>query len=577
MGYSLLIGAFLAAQVTTHTYALVFTAYGLVVYAALYLLLASGTLGQRTRAALPFALPLALVPLVAALLGAAQLLPLLEMARYSNRALSLAEATQFSLSPSQTLTGLLFPAPNVGHEWTIYPGLLTLALAAAAWNARRERPVIIIGVLTITGMLLALGSYTPLYGVAYRLLPGLSWMRTPARLWFLVTLGLAILAAYGFEQWQELWRFPSRRVLRLVLVAGMGVALVLSLDVVFLLGQGGRGAWGLGVFGVLSAALLLWVLRRRPTPAFAWLALLLIATDLLTFGYSLIRFMPQSEVVAQGQEPAQWLASQDGIYRVYSPSYSLPQPAVTEAGLEQIDGVEPVHLAHYDRFMALAGGYGQASRSEPAFGVTIPPFPAGTRLEEAHRDTEPNLRLLGLLNGRYLATAFPMESAEISLQWQDATTRIYENEQALPRAFVVHQTEVVSQEKVWGRLQPLEPAQLALVEEGQPLSGADEVTPALVIEQSPNRVVVETDLEAPGLLVLSEIWYPGWQARDNGREISILRTNAILRGVPLAAGHHVVEFDYGPWTVQAGMIVAGVSTLFVLVALIVPKAQRWRP
>lgn len=576
VGYALLLGAILAAQMTTHTYALVFTAYGLGAYAALYLLLSPGTLGQRVCAALPLVLPLAMVPLVAALLGAAQLLPLLEMAPYSNRALSLAEATQFSLSPSQTLTGILFPAPNVGHEWTIYPGLLTLALAAAAWRARREQPVIIVGTLTILGVLLALGSHTPLYGLAYRLLPGLGWMRTPARLWFFVTLGLAILAAYGLEQWQELWRLPFRRGLRLVLVAGMGIALVLSLGVMLLLDQRGRGAWGLGVFGVLSAALLLWALRRRPAPALAWLALLLIVADLLTFGYSLVRFVPQSQVAAQGREATDWLASQDGIFRVYSPSYSLPQPAVTESGLQQIDGVEPVHLTHYDRFMGLAGGYGQNSRSESAFGVTIPPFPGGTTLEEAHKETEPNLRLLGLLNGRYLAAAFPMESSELSLQWQDATTSIYKNEQAMPRAFVVHKTEVVSENEVWERLETLEPAKLALVEEGQRLSGAHELTPALVIEQSPNRVVVETDLESPGLLVLSEVWYPGWQAHDNGKKVPILRTDAILRGVPLTAGHHVVEFDYGPWTVQAGMIVAGVSTLFVLAALIVPKAQRWR-
>jgi hypothetical protein len=218
--------------------------------------------------------------------------------------------------------------------------------------------------------------------------------------------------------------------------------------------------------------------------------------------------------------------------------------------------------------MALAGGYQEAS-----FSVTIPPFPEDTPIDQAHRDSVPDLRLLGLLNARYLATAFPLTLPDLNLMWQEANTWIYANEGALPRVFVVHQTEPVTHEEAWDRLDTVDLARVALVEGGRSLTGGDEATPARVLEHSPNRLVVETDLDTPGLLILSEMWYPGWQARDNGAETTILRTDVMLRGVYLDAGSHTVELEYRPWTVQVGLAITSIVAL-VLFALGVYLAWR---
>jgi hypothetical protein len=557
--FALLAGVALAAQATTHTYALVFTAYGLLVYAMLLLLGRPGGPAERVQGLLRQIPRLALVPLAAALLAAAQLLPLVEMAQYSNRALSLREASLFSLSPMQTLAGLLLPSASVGHEWILYPGLLTWGLVAAAWRQRRDRTVAVFALLTVVGAVLALGEYTPVYALAYRLLPGLRWMRTPARLWLFVSLGLAILAAFGADAWQQLHRGRAATIARRALVAAMGFSAMMSVGVMVALRQTGRATWGLGVFGILSGCLLLWFTKHpRPAP-FAGLALLLLVADLLTFDYTLVRFLPTSHVTATGGGAIAWLAGQNEPFRTYSPSYSLPQPAAVQAGLGQIDGVEPVHLADYDRFMARAGGYGQ----EP-FSVTIPPFNEDASVADAHRETEPDLRLLGLLNGRYLAAAFPLNLPGLALRWQEGDTWIYENQYALPRAWVVHRTQVVTHAEAWEGLDTLEPATVALVETGTPLAGTSAASAAEIIRLEPDRVVVEVRLDEPGLLVLSEIWYPGWQARDNGNRVPIVRTNAILRGVTLAAGSHTVEVTYRPWTVRVGVLTSASAALVLL-------------
>lgn len=557
---ALLAGVALAAQLATHTYALVFTAYGLAAYALLTLLWAPGSLRRRMAQALRSAPRLLLVPATGLLLGAAQLLPLLEMAPYSNRGLGLAEASLHSVSPFQTLAGILFPSAAVGHEAVIYPGLVGVILALIPLpRVLHKRPAAIFGLLTGTAVLLALGSHTPLYRLAYGLLPGLRWMRTPGRLWFFAGLGLAILAAYGWEAWQVTRHSARRRTANAVLVAVMAACLALGLGAVLVLRLEGRTAWGVAAWGVLATALLLWVSHRRPAPLYGWLALVLVALDLLTFNFTLLRWVPFDQVAAQGREPAAWLAGQEDTGRVYSPSYSLPQPAASLAGLEQMDGVEPVHLAGYDRFMALAGGYGDAS-----FSVTLPPFPEETSLDQAHRDAVPDLELLGLLNGRYLATAFPLEMPGLALRFQAGATWIYENEDALPRAFVIHRSEPVGHEDVWDRLPVTDLARVALVEEGPALAGPGEPSTARVVERGANHLVVETDLAEPGLLILGEIWYPGWEARDNGRPVPILRANAVMRSVYLAPGEHRVELAYCPRSVRAGVAVAAVTTASLL-------------
>ena len=57
---------------------------------------------------------------------------------------------------------------------------------------------------------------------------------------------------------------------------------------------------------------------------------------------------------------------------------------------------------------------------------------------------------------------------------------------------------------------------------------------------------LELDVEATegGLLFVSEIFHPAWEARVNGDPVEILRTNGAFRGVVVPAGESTVEFRY---------------------------------
>ncbi len=82
-------------------------------------------------------------------------------------------------------------------------------------------------------------------------------------------------------------------------------------------------------------------------------------------------------------------------------------------------------------------------------------------------------------------------------------------------------------------------------------------------EHSLNKVLIEADLYAPGLLVLSDACYPGWKAFVDGKETRIYRTNYVMRGVFLPKGRHSVEFKYEPFSFKVGGLLS--LTTFVLI------------
>ena len=82
------------------------------------------------------------------------------------------------------------------------------------------------------------------------------------------------------------------------------------------------------------------------------------------------------------------------------------------------------------------------------------------------------------------------------------------------------------------------------------------------LDLSPNRIGLR--VQGPGKLILSEIAYPGWQARVDGESAAIETSFDLLRSVYVPAGDHTVEFTFTPWTVLAGAaltIIGGLSIL----------------
>ncbi|MBN1220158.1 MAG: hypothetical protein JXM69_14620 [Anaerolineae bacterium] len=513
-------------------------------------------------------LPWLAIPILTGLLGAIQLLPLLELAQFSNRAFSLSEAAEFALSPAQLLMGLLLPSAEGGHEYIIYGGLIPLLLVPFGLS-RRNRWTWFYGLLLIFTVLFALGPYTPVHSLFYHLAPGFGWVRTPARMFFVATIAMAVLVGFAVDRLRHThWSPAGLRWLTRLIVAFGGAALLIGLGLILGFGQANRATAVLVIIIPLGLGLiLLHAWRIVPAQLFVILIGITLFLDLASFDMSMMRFVSPAEALAPGRAAARYLSQKPGLFRVYSPSYSLPAQTAAVEGLFLADGVEPVHLAVYDQYMARAGGY-----NDPGFSVTIPNFGDGS-LETALRYTQPNLKLLGMLNVTYLVAAFPMAWPGLTLEAEMDRAFIYRNQEALPRAWVAHQS-LLAEANWLAQLEKLphlanvvliDPSTAAL----QPSAFNPQPSAVAITRYSADRIELETNIVAPGWLVLSEIWYPGWQAAVNGSPQPVEKVNGLLRGVYLdQPGIYQISMEYRPWTVRWGGWISGITGGLVLILIL---------
>jgi hypothetical protein len=282
-----------------------------------------------------------------------------------------------------------------------------------------------------------------------------------------------------------------------------------------------------------------------------------------------MHFISPDEAFAAGEEVADYLAGQPGLFRTYSPSYSLPSHVAARAGLQTTDGVEPVHLAVYDRLMALAAGY-----ADPSFSVAIPPFPADRPVNEAFRDVRPDLDLLGLLNVGYLASAFPIDLPDLASVAEIDGVYLYHNSHVLPRAWILDVTawDLAQSQDDWAM-------QLARLADVSAQAVATGEHTAVVTCYDPDRIELEVRSPRDGLLILSEIWYPGWKATVDGQEEPVQQVAHVLRGVLVSGGEHHIILLYDPASVRWGtrLSLASLVGLIMWVGFRVWRRKRSKP
>lgn len=142
---------------------------------------------------------------------------------------------------------------------------------------------------------------------------------------------------------------------------------------------------------------------------------------------------------------------------------------------------------------------------------------------------------------------------------------VLENRRAVGRTFFPGKIEVAPEEEIRRRItsSSFEPLRLALIEyQGSPPAAARGT--ARIVQETPDRVVLESRAEASGLLVLTDAWDPGWRAYVDDREAPVMRVNTLVRGVVVPAGLSRVEFRFRPRTWNLSLALAGAAAALVL-------------
>jgi hypothetical protein len=158
---------------------------------------------------------------------------------------------------------------------------------------------------------------------------------------------------------------------------------------------------------------------------------------------------------------------------------------------------------------------------------------------------------------------------------------------ALPRASLFYSAEVLPDEDVIARLKdptfdPLK--QVIISSQSLPPEAAGAPGPfeaaapvaaraARIVSYDSQSVQIDTESDAPAILMLNDTNYPGWRASINGKSAPMLQADYLFRAVIVPAGHATVEFTYAPTSFRLGALVS-IATLVVLVVPLLVRRRR---
>jgi hypothetical protein len=103
------------------------------------------------------------------------------------------------------------------------------------------------------------------------------------------------------------------------------------------------------------------------------------------------------------------------------------------------------------------------------------------------------------------------------------------------------------------------------------LSPRDHNSPPTVSEHSPNRVVMESQSDTAGTVVLTELFYPGWEVTVDGEPEESLKIEGMYRGAIVPAGNHTIEWRYRPKSQWWGYWISGGAILLVVLVMLIRR------
>ena len=402
----------------------------------------------------------------------------------------------------------------------VFPLMLAIYGVRKSWSHRWVR---YFTCLAVAAFLYSFAALSPLHGVLYAVIPGLWMAREAGRAVYLADFSVAVLAAFGLETLLSSQATPRlHRILTIIAIVCAGCFLV---PAVF--GTPGMSPWvGLSLLMILLSCGLFHYVARGNTGSWARVLIVaLIVFDLGAFDWTAHNTI---EVSRTGVNYRDRLLSCRGAVQFLK---SLPGPFRVEVAAEP----RP-NIGDFFGIQTTHGG-----------GVTAP---------------VEFLKLGGkshLLNVRYrIAPASVQEPGAI---YWDGAWKVYENPGAMPRAWVVHETTVEA--SLDGALAALEKPgfdawRTAVIDRPATLEprveGADENANISAIE--PNRLELSVHAASRGMLVLSEMYYPGWHAMVNSHPAAIYRTDVGLRGILVPAGDSRVVLNYTPRSIYLGGLIS---------------------
>lgn len=489
--------------------------------------------------------------------GAVILLPLSELTAVSDRAgpLDYQWATYTNFWPWNFITFFVpyfngdasdksYIGPPPFWENYGYVGFVTMLLAIYGAVRERRRPLVVfLIVMTVTAFSFILGPRTPVYYLAYELVPGMARFRAPTRFLVVVELGLVLLAAIGLTHFRAALqrRWVTSAAPRWIAIA---ICVVTAVDLVF--HQSRQNAF---------------------VPARDWLA------------------PPRTVDIVRADSAAP---------RTFTPHHRDIHRRAHDRAAFGWKNVEPYFKLRDLLEPNTGGGYWDVPSADcyvglaPLWYVLVWSYHyyenslihdrAWQKFADETLSIRPQfVNLLRTFGVTHVLSPYPGEDPDLTLVAREPNAYVYRVEGAARVRFVRAARRTPTDALAAARLREptFDPDEEILL-----LNAPDSVRPrvedtaalpnngagrARITHEDARQLVIDAVAPQDGFLLLADMYYPGWRAEVDGATTPIYRANMSLRGIALPKGQHAVRFIYEPASFFRGLWItlAAVSVLIV--------------
>ena len=505
-------------------------------------------------------------------LAAAQLLPTREFIAHSLRADLSYQAVSAGL-PLNEFIAILYPGFFGGSPQ--YVGIVSLILIALALTRpptpNPRPPILFWAGAGLVSLLLAFGGNTFLYPLFYLFMPGFEAVRQQERAFLVYSFSAAVLTGWGaFFLTGPLPKAARSTFTRFERRLRWIAAIALALTAFFIYGSAVSTARGdevnlfYGVlwhhlFGliILGGTLLLLLLRSRGWLRHPWgmaLLALWLAFNLFTVNWRFNLEKPTNPPPFTPNGIVQFLQTNLPTLRLrsgqaFQPS-NLPtrivsggllpggNSAASVYHLQDLTGNTPLQLASVENFM----------RQMPSW------------------------RLWQLLSVRYVLDKRDIAGAGLKPVFEEGNLKVFEMGDPFSRAWFVGNIEVIAGDnEAISRLasDDFDLRRTAVVPTPLDLPPTDPTTSSVtILALDSNYLQAQVNASDRQLLVFSQIFYPGWQAKIDNQSAELLRVNVIQQGVVVSQGQHTVELVFSPTSFWLGAAISFVALLVCLGLLV---------
>ena len=472
--------------------------------------------------------------------------------------------------------------PNHLKLHSEYLGLSVVALAAFGLTTERRRLLWWITGIGTLFLLVSLGDGTPFYRLWWAVMPYVKQTRAPGMAFFVVAFAVAVLAGLGAERVE---RGAGKRGALIALAIAGGVTLLAAVGVVAdvaravaRMSSGGRaiafapgtgraiaiGALGSAVMlGALATLVLAWRAGKLKPLVLAVALPVVLGADLTLDARNFWEWSEPGQVYVDDAVVAR-LREESRPFRVLDLGVYSGETLMAH-GIAQVLGYHGNEIRFYDE---LLGG------------------------KNVWRNLLSSDRLWRLLAVRFIilpdSSSLPgyvTEMGPISTG-QGRVAYLLRAVDPPTYAWVVGGAVRVSDEQAIGAvMNPSVPlGRVVLLEENAPPPAPLDVIPdslpvsARVVAWQPGQMSIRLDPAMPrdGYLVVSENWYPDWQATIDGDDASVWRGDGSLITVPVSRGASQIELRFESRRYHVGRTVTFISLALVVVGFVAPAAMRGR-